>query len=516
MPEELIVPDRYCHVLKVKPFHIHTGALVVVLNDVDAKELGIFANDRVRITNNKKKLSVVAVADITHSENHDFIKENEIGVFSEVIKRLDLKENDLVEVCAVELPKSVEFIKKKLNNQVLTAEEINEIVKDLDENRLSSIEASAFVSAVYVNGFNLDETVAMTRALSRNGQKISMDLSPIVDKHSIGGINGRVTMIVVPIVAAAGLFIPKTSSRSITSAAGTADAMEVLANVSLNFNQIKKITQKVGGVIAWGGALDLAPVDDKIIKIEHPLSLDPQGQVIASVMAKKHSVGSQFVVVDLPIGPGLKVSDKEAAEEMAKLFVQVGKKIGVKVESVLTDGTKPTGKAFGPALEAKYVLEVLENKFFDNLAQKSCELSGVLLELAGKCKKGQGFEKAKEILQSGKALDKMKEIIKAQGGKIFKSEDVELGKFVFEVKSESEGEISNINGPLLTQIARVAGAPADKKAGVLLHVEEGDNIKKGDLLFQIFASNERKFDSAKKAAKASSIQLEKTIIERFV
>ncbi|HPM85950.1 MAG TPA: thymidine phosphorylase, partial [archaeon] len=294
--------------------------------------------------------------------------------------------------------------------------------------------------------------------------------------------------------------MPKTSSRSITSAAGTADSMEVLAEVCLDTEKIRKITENVGGVIAWGGAVDLAPADDKIIKIEHPLSLDPEGQVIASVLAKKASVGSKFVVIDLPVGRYVKIKDKETAIRMAKKFVQVGKEVGMKIEAVITNGEEPCGLAFGSALEAKYALEVLEGKRFDNLAQKSCELSGALLEMVGKAQSGKGYDMAKEILDSGKALEKFKEIIKAQGGKIYSSEKIQSAPFTKEFKAGADGVIDEMNTKLLTRIARIAGAPSNKTAGLMLYKLVGEKVKEGDLLFTIHAENKDKLIAAEKFA----------------
>ncbi len=505
--------EKYCQDVVVKLLNIDSGSQIVVLNEIDAEELGLFTSDRLKVTNVRNKLSTTCVVDVTKS----MLKENELGAFNEVSKKLQLQNGDLVEICGVEKPKSLIYIKKKMNGLTLTESEVNAIVKDLDENKLSSIEASAFVSAVYMKGFNLDEIVFMTKSLTKNGKSISLDVEPVVDKHSIGGINGRVTMIVVPIVAAAGLYIPKTSSRSITSSAGTADAMEVLANVSLSFDDIKRITEKVGGVITWGGALDLAPVDDKIIRIEHPLSLDPEGQVIASVMAKKASVGSQFVVIDIPVGPGLKVVEMARAEDLAKKFIEVGKRLGIKVEAVVTDASKPSGKAFGPALEAKYSLEILEGKFYDNLAQKSCELAGTLFELVGIAGKGKGFDKAKNLLESGSALEKMKQIIAEQGERVSVSDKIELASYVVEIKSKKSGDISNVDSVLLTRIARIAGAPADKKAGVLLKVEEGDKVLDGTVLFEIYSSNERKLKLAQEFAQKHGVaQLEKIILAKYI
>ncbi len=480
--------------MKLKALDIEAGEFIAIMRPKDARELGLIALDRVEIKNPENGKSIVCVLDLTDS----MVKENWIGVFGDVTKKIKAKNRQKVEVSASPQPETVSFIRKKIDGKELNSQEIREIVEDVAENRLSTIEESAFMSAVYIRGFTLNETVAMGKALLANGQKISLAEKGIVDKHSIGGINGRATMIIVPIAAAAGLFVPKTSSRSITSAGGTADAMEVLAPVNLSLRQIKKITKKIGGVIAWGGALDLAPVDDEIIKIEHPLSLNPKGQIIASVLAKKASVGSKVLVVDIPIGPGVKVKSQREGNEMAKRFREAGKKMGIKVKVILTDARKPSGPAFGPALEARHVMEILEGKVFDNLAEKSCRLAGEMLELSGKARKGKGYGKAKEILENGKALEKMREIIKAQGGKIFSSKKVMLSKKRKKIKSKKEGKVKGMDLEALRKTARMAGAPADKKAGIMLKVKPEKKVKKGSVLLEIHAENERKLGLAEK------------------
>jgi len=275
--------NGYYKSMKAKVFDVEAGKFIAILNEKDAKELGLLPMDRVEIIKPRNKKITHTVVDVSAS----MVNTNNVGIFKDVQKELDIRSNEQLDIKAEESPESVEFIKKKMRGERLSFEQLKKIVDDINANVLSDIELSAFMAAVYMRGFDMEETVSMTRALISNGRQIKIDASPVVDKHSIGGTNGRATMIVVPIVASAGCFVPKTSSKAITSCAGTADAMEVLANVNLSAEKIKEITERVGAVMVWGGSVDLAPADDKIIKVEHPLSLDPEGQVVASVMAKK-------------------------------------------------------------------------------------------------------------------------------------------------------------------------------------------------------------------------------------
>jgi AMP phosphorylase len=303
-------------------------------------------------------------------------------------------------------------------------------------------------------------------------------------------------MILTPIIASLGYTIPKTASRSISSAAGTADCMEVLADVSFSLSDFKDIVEKTGGIVAWNGKLDLSPVDDKLIKVRHDLGLDPEGVVISSVLSKKASAGATHQVIDLPIGREVKILNKEDGDRWAKKFLEVSKALGIKTKVVLTDAEVPCGKAFGAALEARCALEILEGKYFDNLAEKSCELAGALLELVGHCKEGEGYKVAKECIVSKKALTKFKEIIKAQRGKIFESKDVPFAKYKKTIYTNQQGTIIDMDVSLLTKIARLSGAPKDKLAGVLLLKDIGSKIENKEPLFEIHSNSEDKLDEA--------------------
>ncbi len=502
---------KYSLEMQAKVFDLSSNIMVCVLHEDDARELGLRALDRIEITNHLPAKKAVAVLDTTKRE----VVKGEIGLFEELSRVLRVKKTARLTVKPVQKLESVSYICKKIRNGKLSQDEIEKIVEDLNTNRLSEIELSALMTAVFIRGWSLDESVAMTKALIRNGKTLDLGKKVVLDKHCIGGINGRTTMLVVPIVAAAGQCIPKTSSRSITSASGTADAMEVLAKVDVGMKKMLSVVNKTGGCIVWGGSLDLAPVDDKIIRVEHPLSLDPPGQIIASVMAKKAAVGTRFLVIDLPVGPDVKIKGMDEADQLAGNFIKVGKELGITVEVLITDGSEPCGKTFGPALEARTVMEILEGKYFDNLAKKACETAGALLEMAGDCKRGKGFARARGILESGKALEKMRQIIREQGGKAKCSGDIRLSEMKKKFHAPETGEISKLNVRVLARIAREAGAPKDKNAGVLLHVEEGQVVKKGDVLFEVFAENALKLEAAMSGArKENPVEFEKTVIQK--
>ncbi len=500
--------------LKAKTIDLSTGgAKVAVVNKEDAQDMDIHGMDRIRIAVDGKELT--AVVDLTDS----FVEPGTIGLFSDIYKPLGAKDGDQVVVYPVEKPVSVSYIRKKMDGEKLSANEIDQIIKDLMDEKLTDVEASAFVAAAYMRGFDMDETTALTNSIVNSGETLNIPSKRIFDKHCIGGVPGnRTTMLLVPIVASAGLVIPKTSSRAITSPAGTADTMEVLAPVEIEKEEIEKIVEKTGACIVWGGAVNLASADDKLIKLRHPLSLDPRGMLLASIMAKKKAVGATDVIIDIPIGEGAKIPNREEGLDLAEDFKKIGTRLGMNVKTILTNGDHPIGKVVGPSIEAMETLRILSGeKTSIELIEKSCDLAGVLLEMAGKADPGHGKELACSILNSGKAYEKMKEIIEMQGGNPnVKPDDLPLGQATITVTAESSGKIEHIDNKVISSIVRAAGAPKDKEAGMYIYVEEGENIKRGDKLFTVYAKTERKIDQALDVYKNNNpFRFSKVIIEEL-
>ncbi|MEM3422114.1 MAG: AMP phosphorylase [Candidatus Bilamarchaeaceae archaeon] len=497
------------YVCKVKPIGIYTGKNIIVLNKTQAMGHDIYEGYRTILKKNSTE--IVAIVDVSD----EIVKHGEVGVYSDIAKEFGLKEGDTVEIVHMDQPDSIAYIKKKLNKGTLSEHEIKTIVNEIMRNELSEIEVSAWITAAYINGFSDDEIVALTNATVESGERLELGKKPVVDKHCIGGVAGnRTTMIVTPIIAAAGLYIPKTSSRAITSAAGTADTMEVLCNVTFNIHELKEIVLKTHGAMVWGGGMKLAPVDDKLIRIRHPLSLDPEGMLLASILAKKKAVGAEYVIVDIPVGRGVKVPYYEKGQELAKHFLRIGNQLNMKLEVLITDGAEPIGQGIGPALECIDVLKVLSGEGPEDLKHKSLLMAGKLLELTGKVGKDEGYKAAEEILLSGKALRKFLEIVEAQGGNPnVKITDIPVGQYTYTVKAQTKGTIYHIDNHTIAKIARIAGAPRSKGAGVLLHKARGDRIVPGDPLFTIYAESEQSLDYAIKALeKIEPIELRKMLL----
>lgn len=480
--------------LNAKLFDIEAGGpYIILLNEKIAKELDLFSSDRVRVLAEKRY--VVAIVDIAKK-----LKNHEVGIFNEVRDALKINSGEIVSVVPEEPPSSLGSIKKKLDKKFLTREEMCDIITDTVDNVLTAPELAYFVSAAYTHGFSMAETEYLTRAMAETGEMLKWNKRPIMDKHCIGGVAGnRTTMLLVPIITAAGLTMPKTSSRSITSPAGTADTMEVLANVSFDISEIQSIVNKTGGCIVWGGALNLAPADDIIVKTEHSLELDPTPMLLASIMAKKYVAGATHVLIDIPVGRFAKCKTLARYKELKIKFEQLGKRLKMKIKIIKTEGEEPIGNGLGPALEARDVMWILhkDKRGPESLKKKALMMAGLLLEMGGKARPSNGIKLATEILESGKALKKMQEIIAAQGGnpKII-PEKIKIGKFSYDFLAKKSGKITIVNDDRLTRVARLAGSPRDKGAGVYLYTHFGYDIKKGDKLFTIYAESERKLDEA--------------------
>ncbi|MFA6023224.1 MAG: AMP phosphorylase [Candidatus Pacearchaeota archaeon] len=476
--------------LKVKHHKWSAGRPVAILNKEIAKILFAGLSERILIEYGSKR--IVAVLDLSSK----IAERGEIVLSTEILEYLNLSGGEIVNVEVAIKPRAIQVINKKLKGEKLKEKDIFSIVRSIVNNELSETEIAFFISAVYERGMSMDETAWLTKAMYKTGNKLGLKNKVIVDKHSIGGIAGnRTTPIVVSICAAAGLIMPKTSSRAITSAAGTADVLEAICDVNFSIAEIKKIVQKTNACMVWGGALGFAPADDKIIRVESAINIDPEPNLLASIMAKKLSVGSKFVLIDIPQGKYAKV-DMKKAKRLSSEFEQIGRKFNIKVKCVITDGSQPIGNGIGPVMELRDIILILKNENGPkDLRKKSIFLAGQLFELCGKTKKSQGEKLAEEILSSGKAYEKFQQIIKAQKGSLSNSR-LSIAKFSHEIKADKNCRISMIDNKKINLLGRIAGSPNDKKAGLYLHGHLGDNFSKGDKILTIYSQSKQKLSDA--------------------
>lgn len=389
---------------------------------------------------------------------------------------------------------AIKAIQKKLLGKKLTYKEIYAIMDEIAHERLSDILTTYFVASSFKEGYSEEELYYFTKAMVETGNRLKFK-GIVADKHSVGGISGtRTTMIVVPIVAAYGYKIPKISSRAITTPAGTADVMEGIANVDFQPQEIINIVEKVGGCIVWNGKLNIAPADDVIIRVEEPLMFESFDKIIISVMSKKIAAGTTHLVLDLPYGKTAKIHRLSDAQKVAKKFEMLAKKFNIKVAFDINEMLEPAGRGIGPILEARDVLYVLEQHIDRplRLEAKALRLAGLLLDLCFKEEKKDlnGEEEARKILKNGLALKKFQEIVAAQGGdKEIKSSKLKLAKFKKDILATVSGKIKDINNYNLNTIAKILGAPKDKQAGIYLHKKLDHPVKKNEPIMTFYSND---------------------------
>ena len=428
---------------------------------------------------------ILAVLNVV--DDAGIVKPTELGLSEQAFAQLGVRQGTPVRVEQAEPPASMDAVRRKIAGERLTAADYQGIIRDVTANHFSKTEIAAFLVATSQSELDRDEVLHLTQAMLASGERFDWKEPLVADKHCIGGVPGnRTSMIVVPIVAAHGMLIPKTSSRAITSPAGTADTMEALARVELPIGTMHDVVRKHRGCIAWGGTARLAPADDILISVERPLGIDSQGQMVASILSKKLAAGATHLLLDIPFGPTAKVRQMRAAQSLRRLFEYVGDALGIHLEAVITDGRQPIGRGIGPALEARDVMQVLRNDPAApmDLRQKALRLAGRVLEFDPDVRGGTGFAIARDILDSGRALGKMQALIDAQGRN---REPPHPAPLTFEAKSPARGVVTGIDNLRLAHVARLAGAPMTKGAGVDLLRKLGDPVAKGAPLYRVHA-----------------------------
>jgi thymidine phosphorylase len=387
-------------------------------------------------------------------------------------------------------PPSMRVLKAKIAGEELNETQYSAVLDDILALRYSDRDINAFLLHASQN-LSDTEVLALAKVRCKLTPRIEWDEPILVDKHSMGGVPGsRITLIVVPIVAAFGLAMPKTSSRAITSAAGTADAMETVARVDLTSAEVRRCVSEARACIAWNGRLNHSLIDDRINAFTRPLGLDSNRWSVASILSKKWSAGSTHVIIDLPYGPNAKLKDEHEARTLGKLFEYVATGLGLHVKAMVTDGSSPIGRGIGPALEVRDVKRVLDNDpdAPADLREKALCFAAEILAWApsvGTVSKGRQI--AESLLSSGRARSAFESIVDSQGRRV---PPVSPAKYVQTIVAQQEGIVSRIDGWAISGIARKAGAPADLGAGVDLLATVGQQVEPGDGLFHIYGADE--------------------------
>jgi len=445
------------------------------------KSEGFEGHARVLIAHDDRSI----IADLYQIDSH-IIAEGEAGLSDFAWERLALHEGGEITISHPPTIESLSSMRGKVYGRRLDEAALANIIKDIAEWRYSNVELSAFITACAARPLDYEEICALTRAMVQVGDRIAWDKTPIVDKHSVGGLPGnRTTPIIVAVVAACGLTIPKTSSRAITSPAGTADTMETLAPVALDLVEMRRVVEREGGCIVWGGAVRLSPTDDILIRVERSLDLDSEGQLVASILSKKIAAGATHLVLDMPVGSTAKVRTKEAADVLAQSLKDVGDVFGLTTRVVQTDGRQPVGRCIGPALEARDVLAVLQGQADapTDLKERALLLAATLLEMGGAARAGEGAALAAETLASGRAWVKFQRICDAQGGMRVPP----VAQYRHTILAARGGSVTAIDNRRLARLAKLAGAPDAKAAGLELHARLGTRVERDQPLYTIHA-----------------------------
>ena len=480
-------PGRPGHVLRARRLGLESQHEPIVLMHKDCaicRSEGFAARSRVALEVGERS----AIATL-YQVGGDLIAQDEAGLSEAAWQKLAPAPGDDVLVSHPQPLSSLAAVRSRLYGHRLGERELAGIVDDIVAELYSDVELAAFVSAFAARPFSLRETVALTRAMVRSGERLDWSQTIVADKHSVGGLPGnRTSPIVVAIAAAAGLVIPKTSSRAITSPAGTADVMETMTTVSLDVPAMRRVVEREGGCLVWGGSVRLSPADDIIIRVERSLDVDCEAQLVASVLSKKIASGSTHVLLDMPVGPTAKVRTQTEATALAAHLAAVGRRFGLTVRPLVTDGAQPVGSGLGPVLEARDVLSVLrlDPDAPPDLHDRSLALSGALLELAGAALPGAGAGIAAKLLDSGAALAKFLAICEAQGG--FREPAPAPLRTVR--CAQTTGRLIALDNRLLARTAKLAGAPRARSAGLELHVKLGEQVHRGQPLLTLHGESQ--------------------------
>lgn len=472
---------------RVREAGIDTGGECIAFlraDDALCRCLGLSGIDRVEIRVGTRR--VLGVLDLV---SDDWLGEGVVGLSAHAFRSLGVPGGTEADVRPAEPPASVDAVRRKMSGGRLGASDLASIVQDVVDSRYSKVELTAFVVAATMAPLDDGEVHDLVAAMVATGERLRFGSRVVADKHCIGGVPGnRTTPIVTAIAVAAGLVMPKTSSRAITSAAGTADAMECLMDVELSGDQLRTVVAETGGCLAWGGALALAPADDRFIRVEKPLEIDSESLMIASILAKKVAAGATHVVLDIPVGPETKVRDASQGIALGQRFERIGASFGLHVRPTLTDGSRPVGRGIGPALEAGDVLAVLERGpgAPRDLRTRALFLAGQLLEHCSVAAPGRGVEHATGLLDSGSALGAFEKIRRAQGRRDLSRAD--LPSHV--VRATSSGVVLAVSNRAVARAARLAGAPAEPSAGIVLRCDVGERVVEGGVLMEVHAASE--------------------------
>lgn len=493
--------------LKAKKIDITSGSRkYVIVNSKTAVDEGIDGDARLQLSIPKtEKKPIIVDVDITEK----VISAHHVGLDPETWDDLGLEEGSLICLEFVSPPESLNAIRKKLLGNSLKYKEIKGVLNDIVSQKLGDIEASYFAACGFNPGFSDTELFYLTKAMAESGKTIKWPYEKVIDKHSIGGLAGKgITPIIVSIIASKGLVIPNTSTRSITSPAGTTDVLEVFTDMEYTLDEIQELIRKNNACFVWGGGLDMAPADEALIRIEKPIGIELYDKFIVSILAKKVAMGLTHYVLDIPSGPDTKVVKAQDVQIIREKFETLSEKFGIKVKVLTRTALGPDGRGVGPALEAIDFLKVLlqDEDCYIPLEDISLHLAGELLELAEEAEPGKGYKEAEKQLKSGAAYKKFRQLIEAQGGNPnIRPDEIKLGEHTYDIIASKSGMVMDMDNKVIKEVSHSLGTPTVRQAGLFLHKHIGEKYKKGDKLITLYATSETRLELSKKILEIKNI-----------
>lgn len=399
-----------------------------------------------------------------------------------------------------------EIIAKKRDKRALSKEEIEYFVTNYTNGTILDYQAAALTMAIYINGMTEEETTNLTLAMAHSGDILDLsEFGTVVDKHSTGGIGDKVTLILAPIIASLGIPVAKMSGRGLGYTGGTIDKLESIPGYQTNIS-IEEFRKNVGkiGISLMGQTLNLAPADKKLYALRDTIAATESIPLISSsIMSKKIAAGANKIVLDVTCGSGAFMKDLDQATRLAETMKKIGELAKKETICVLTSMEEPLGETVGNALEVIEAVEALQGKISEDVQEVILTLGSYMIKLAGR---GDDIEENKQKMlmqiQNGKALQKLKELIEAQGGDIAYIENLELlpkAKYVMPVVSIKYGYVKTLNAKNVGEISMYLGAGRIKKedsidptVGISLKKKIGDKVEENEVLAYVYANSEQK------------------------
>lgn len=479
--------------------------LTIWINEAQAAVFGINASDKIAMQYNGQEY--VLDANLTHR----YVDRDEVGIPRDVSEKYNIPAGAKVTLSFTQTSSAaLDALKRALKWATFTQEDIRLIMEDISSNRFADTLVTYFSALGFFRESSDKEMYRMAKAMAEAGEMLHRD-GIVADKHCMGGVPGNeTTMIMIPLLASLGIKMPKTFSKAITTPAATGECVSVLMDISFTKPEIEALVKKNNSCLIRGGGLHLAPADEKLIKVAYPLSMQSYPRTIVSIMAKKYAMGINHSLIDIPVWPTAKVPDMKTAKRLKKKYEYVGKKLWMKVHVEITDALQPIGAGIGAKLQVREVLRVLQQhgKRPQDLEDKALFLASKIIELVGMAKGKEALKLAYGQLVSWEAWKKMQKIIEAQhGNPDVHSETLELAEHSKDILADKSGKVSEIDMKVLNLLARTLGAPLDLEAGVYLHYKLGEQVKKGERLFTIYADEESKIDLASEFLKEKNIYI---------